>query len=581
MTTEHHDHPTPEPAAMNPSTNTTYRRRVAAALAVAAVTTCAATGAPLAGAAVSAVGSLSTVVEAPVAQTRAVSELISTGARLRGTVDPRGGATTYHFEYGTTPAYGAQAPLAPGAVDPSRASTVTQLISGLQPGTTYHYRVVAISPAGTTYGGDVIFITPAGDPAKRGYEKVSPDDKHNLEVYIEQAGSGGFTSYQVIAAADGSRVGFRGRGGYADAATVRDLNDFSARRTPSGWVTQAYGLKGATASRIFAWSEDLSRAVYSRTGAPDAAHPQGPAVITANETPHTSNVFQVNTSDKRFVAATPDPGLGESGSFDDVQYVGGSADLSTIVYRDSVHRTAGGPSLVRSVYAWHDDRPGVVDLVSVLPDPDGAGPLVGVPAPDGASTPSGLNPVSDDGSKIFFTTPDGRLYVRVDGQRTIEVSASQKAAPDPAQPASYGMATEDGGKVFFTTAEQLIDSDIDADPDLYRYDLATGDLVRLVRGSVTVLGASDDGSYLYFQHVAGNVGLWHDGQVRDIEDTLGAVPRDTVRVSADGTGIVFVGSAASTSTTPIEMSCAVSRVATMVCPQPGPSCRMGTSVPVS
>jgi hypothetical protein len=39
--------------------------------------------------------------------------------------------------------------------------TVQASLSGLQPSTTYHYRVVAASSAGTSYGGDATFTTAA------------------------------------------------------------------------------------------------------------------------------------------------------------------------------------------------------------------------------------------------------------------------------------------------------------------------------------------------------------------------------------------------------------------------------------
>ena len=43
---------------------------------------------------------------APVATTGAATAITQTGATLNGTVDRNDGATTYHFEYGTSPAYG-------------------------------------------------------------------------------------------------------------------------------------------------------------------------------------------------------------------------------------------------------------------------------------------------------------------------------------------------------------------------------------------------------------------------------------------------------------------------------------------
>jgi hypothetical protein len=71
--------------------------------------------------------------------------------RLRGSINPRGEATTYYFQYGPTVAYGAQTPsasLPAGTV----AVKVTQTATGLRSG--YHYRLVATNASGTKEGRD-------------------------------------------------------------------------------------------------------------------------------------------------------------------------------------------------------------------------------------------------------------------------------------------------------------------------------------------------------------------------------------------------------------------------------------------
>jgi hypothetical protein len=77
---------------------------------------------------------------------------------LNGSVDPLGQATAYEFEYGLTGAYGLRTPrLSVGSS--SAPVKVSQSVTALQPGTTYHYRVVAVSSAGTTNGLDRTFST--------------------------------------------------------------------------------------------------------------------------------------------------------------------------------------------------------------------------------------------------------------------------------------------------------------------------------------------------------------------------------------------------------------------------------------
>ncbi len=81
-----------------------------------------------------------------------------TTVALEGTVNPHGEETTCYFQYGTTTAYGAQTPTAV-AGSGTTGVKVSQAISGLQGGTTYHFRIVAISSAGTSDGVDRTFIT--------------------------------------------------------------------------------------------------------------------------------------------------------------------------------------------------------------------------------------------------------------------------------------------------------------------------------------------------------------------------------------------------------------------------------------
>jgi Ca2+-binding RTX toxin-like protein len=96
----------------------------------------------------------------PVADTDAAGDVKGSTATLNATIDAEGAATSYRFEYGTTTAYGSYAPFFPGlagsGVDPV---AVSQALSGLQPGTTYHYRIVAWSEFGEVEGEDQTFTT--------------------------------------------------------------------------------------------------------------------------------------------------------------------------------------------------------------------------------------------------------------------------------------------------------------------------------------------------------------------------------------------------------------------------------------
>jgi hypothetical protein len=98
---------------------------------------------------------------APAAMTGAAGDLTRTSATLHGTVDPnRAAVSACRFEYGTTASYGSSVPCAQSVPAGTAAVAVSAAISGLRPGTTYHYRLVAVNAQGTTLGEDGRLTTP-------------------------------------------------------------------------------------------------------------------------------------------------------------------------------------------------------------------------------------------------------------------------------------------------------------------------------------------------------------------------------------------------------------------------------------
>lgn len=85
-----------------------------------------------------------------------------TSAVLEGTVNPNGSATAYYFRWGLTHDYGLNGKPRP-AGSGSKPVTATTTATGLIPGTTYHYQLVATNKYGTAAGADRTFIT-AGHP---------------------------------------------------------------------------------------------------------------------------------------------------------------------------------------------------------------------------------------------------------------------------------------------------------------------------------------------------------------------------------------------------------------------------------
>jgi hypothetical protein len=107
----------------------------------------------------------------------APADVTSTGALLQGNVNPNDHKALYRFEYGTSTSYGATSLWKP-LPDSKEWFLVSEAVSGLEPGTTYNYRVVATNekkdPDKTTYGPDRSFTTPAAPVAGEEPPAVDP-----------------------------------------------------------------------------------------------------------------------------------------------------------------------------------------------------------------------------------------------------------------------------------------------------------------------------------------------------------------------------------------------------------------------
>jgi len=107
-----------------------------------------------------------TTLDAPAIESDEASNVSETSATLTALVNPKLTATTFHIEYGPTSAYGsATRESAPIGADGTSHRIVVPL-TGLTPGTDYHFRVVATNPIGTTTGAARAFSTVPSQPGQ-------------------------------------------------------------------------------------------------------------------------------------------------------------------------------------------------------------------------------------------------------------------------------------------------------------------------------------------------------------------------------------------------------------------------------
>jgi hypothetical protein len=106
-------------------------------------------------------GAVDVVPFAPAVVTGGTSGLAETGTTVEGTVNPdQTTLSSCSFQYGTSSSYGHEAPCSSFATTGVTPTSVRAALTGLAPGTIYHYRVLASNEVDTSYGEDETFTTP-------------------------------------------------------------------------------------------------------------------------------------------------------------------------------------------------------------------------------------------------------------------------------------------------------------------------------------------------------------------------------------------------------------------------------------
>ena len=93
----------------------------------------------------------------PVVTTNPATYVASNSVTLNGSVNPSGLTTTVYFQYGTTTSYGHTTPV--NTRNGNIFHPINASVSGLNPSTTYHFRIVAHNNNRTSFGSDRTFTT--------------------------------------------------------------------------------------------------------------------------------------------------------------------------------------------------------------------------------------------------------------------------------------------------------------------------------------------------------------------------------------------------------------------------------------
>ena len=216
-----------------------------------------------------------TTTAPPTATTGTATAVTSTSFTLAGSVDPRGRATTWVFDYGTTTAYGTVT-TSRSAGSGSGTLDVTATAGGLTPGLTYHYRLVATSDAGVTQGSDRTFSTAAPPSAVTGAASALTSTSATVAVTVNPRGLA--TSWYLdygTTTGYGSRTATRSAGsGTSDSASTVALSGLRAG------TTYHYRIVATSAGGSASGTDQL----FATVGAPDARSGPATSVTAAGAT---------------------------------------------------------------------------------------------------------------------------------------------------------------------------------------------------------------------------------------------------------------------------------------------------------
>jgi hypothetical protein len=496
-----------------------------------------------------------------------VEEVKADSVRLRAKINPNGLSTTYRFEITPQATFEAKgfegATLIPVSGPASAGSGSTfQLfaqqvgppLTPLQPATLYRYRVTAKHAAeSAVIGPEHVFSTQGSEltfhlPDNRGWELVSPVDKDGGAIAPPEAlFGGGDLQASPLSGSTSASISYGSSTSFGAAQGAPPVSQYISTRTSSGWSTQNVSAPLASAAygdepdgapyRVF--SEDLSAGLLFG-GLPCRGDVVGcPApnpVIAGSGAPSGFMAYYLRGAGGSYASLLHGADLAHTAvgpeAFE-VSLAGATPDLSHVVLSSCAALTSnatevpnGSGGCEASAQNLYEASGGSLAAISLLPGETHTTPAIG---PTELAAPIGA--ISEDGSRVYFTAA-GSLYLR-DGSQTKEVSTTGQ----------FQTASSDGSVAFLT-------EEVSGSEHLFRYLASTQAKTDLTPsgGVLGVLGASADGTVVYYQDASG-IHKWASGATSTVASgTEAALASDyppatgTSRVTADGSHLAFLSS---------------------------------------
>ncbi len=452
----------------------------------------------------------------PVVENEWAKDVASTSATLDAQINPRGSSTEYRFEYGPSISYGTSAPIPDGSIASGfGASNVSIHRAELLADTTYHYRVVVHNELGTVDGPDHTFTTQAAGgqelvlPDGRAWELVSPADKNG--ALIEPSG----THEDVVqAASDGSGIVYRASEPIGEGTAGHLVGaEILSRRNAGGWGSQdisarmaippegngAFTLVSST-ENYWSFSSDLSFGLLE------------PGEVAPSQAPEATEqtLYLRNNASEGFLPIETPADVTSGVKFADqaMEFRAATPNLSHVIFATPLALTkeavAGieAPYYDRNLYEWSAGR---LQLINIFPD-NKTRPYVSIGSEEGQQGMT-ERAVSSDGRWVVWKygslengpedSHEVSLYARdMVGEKTVQIGGKYPR---------FETMSSDGSKVFYVETEPGREG---AGGDLYVFDTSNGNQTDLTADhgageksagvQAAVIGASEDGSYVYF-----------------------------------------------------------------------------------
>ncbi len=419
----------------------------------------------------------------PRIESQSASSVTSGSATLDATIDPNRASTTYYFQYGTSAAYGSSLPAPPGLNLGSSGGALSMSVhlQGLEAGTLYHYRVVAVGELGgetvTEEDSDQTFTTQAVGseltlPDGREWEMVTPPNKQGAGLL----GLGKVGGADIQAAENGAAITYAATAPFvanpAGSYTPELTQVFSTRSAPGLWTTQDIStphegpgfIAVGHSSEYKLFSSDLSLGFVE----PDGHTPLSPLPAGSEKT---SYLRKADGEYEALVsAANVPPGVKFGGNGKGVpgfEFAGADPDFSEVFLSSEIGLTAGTNG---GLYEWKEGQLRYI----------GEDSLAGV-----------RGAVSTDGSRVVLAG-NGRIYLR----STVVEDAVEVGE------GGYQIASSEDSRIFFTAGGALEVFEVTSgsgEPLAGKVtDLTVDENAGESAGTQSVIGASEDGSYVYF-----------------------------------------------------------------------------------